>query len=61
MQRNKVITISSTRIVTILIISLMLITSGFIIMPRIPNLFAKDTYRVFVGIVGRSGNCPANI
>jgi hypothetical protein len=41
MKRNKIITISPTRIVAALIVFLMLVTAGFIIVPRISNPFAE--------------------
>jgi hypothetical protein len=55
MQRNKVITISPTRIVTILIVSLMLITAGFIVVPRIPNLFAQEPIGMTAEAAARAG------
>jgi hypothetical protein len=55
MQRNKVITISPTRIVTILIVSLMVITAGFIILPRIPNLFAQEPTGMTAEAAARAG------
>ena len=55
MQRNKEITISPTRIVTILIVSLMLITAGFIIVPRIPNLFAQEPIGMTAEAAARTG------
>ena len=42
MKHNKVITISPTLIVTVLIVFLMLVTAGFIIWSRLPALFQRE-------------------
>ena len=42
MKHNKVITISPTRIVTVLIVFLMLVTAGFILWTRLPALFQHE-------------------
>ncbi len=55
MKRNKEIIISPTRIVTILIVSLMLVTAGFIIVPRIPNLFAQEPIGMTAEAAARAG------
>jgi hypothetical protein len=55
MKRNKEIIISPTRIVTILIVSLMLVTTGFIIVPRIPNLFAQEPIGMTAEAAARAG------
>jgi hypothetical protein len=55
MKRNKEIVISPTRIVTILIVSLMLVTAGFIIVPRIPNLFAQEPIGITAEAAARAG------
>lgn len=41
MKRNKIITITPTRVVTALIIFLMVVTAGFILVPRLSNPFAE--------------------
>ncbi|MCG2784771.1 MAG: hypothetical protein L6461_06660 [Anaerolineae bacterium] len=55
MKRNKEIVISPTRIVTILIVSLMLVTASFIIVPRIPNLFAQEPIGMTAEAAARAG------
>lgn len=55
MQRKKVITISPTRVVTVLIVSLVLVTAGFIIVPRIPNLFVQEPIGMTAEAAARAG------
>ena len=55
MKRNKEIVISPTRVVTALIIFLMLVTAGFIIVPRIPNLFAQELTGMTAEAAARAG------
>ena len=42
MKRNKEIVIRPTRVVTALIVFLMLVTAGFIIVPRIPTCLPRN-------------------
>lgn len=55
MQRKKVITISPTRVVIVLIVFLILVTAGFIIGPRIPNPFAKEPSNMTAEAAARTG------
>jgi hypothetical protein len=55
MKQKKEIVISPTRIVTILIVSLMLVTIGFIIVPRIPNLFPQESTGMTAEVAARAG------
>jgi len=55
MQRKKVITISPTRVVTVLIVSLVLVTAGFIIAPRISSWFVKEPTGMTAEAAARAG------
>ncbi len=55
MKRKKEIVIRPTRVVTALIIFLMLVTAGFIIVPRIPNLFAQEPTGMTAEAAARAG------
>ncbi len=55
MKRKKEIVIRPTRVITALIIFLMLVTAGFIIVPRIPNLFAQEPTGMTAEAAARAG------
>jgi len=55
MKRNKVITVSPTRVVTTLIVFLILVTAGFVIVPRIPALFAQESTDMTAEAAARAG------
>lgn len=55
MKQKKEIVISPTRIVTILIVSLMLVTASFIVAPRIPKLFAQERIGLTAESAARAG------
>jgi hypothetical protein len=55
MNSKKEIVISPTRIVTSLIVFLVLVTAGFIVVPRIPTVFAQKPADVTAEAAARSG------
>jgi len=55
MKRNKEIVIRPTRVVTALIVFLMLVTAGFIIVPRIPMLFPQESNGLTAEAAARAG------
>ena len=55
MKHNKEIVISPTRVVTALIVFLMLVTAGFIIVPRIPTLFPQESNGLTAEAAARAG------
>lgn len=55
MKRKKEIVIRPTRVVTALIVFLMLVTAGFIIAPRLPNLFIQEPIGMTAEAAARAG------
>ena len=55
MKRNKGITIRPIRIVTGLIVFLMLVTAGFILVPRLPSWFAQEPAGMTAETAARAG------
>jgi hypothetical protein len=55
MKRKKEIVIRPTRVVTALIIFLMLVTAGFIFVPRIPTWFAQEPIGMKAEAAARAG------
>lgn len=55
MKRSKVITITPTRLVITLIVFLMVVTAGFILVPRISNPFAEKPIGMTAEAAARAG------
>ena len=55
MKNKKEIVISPTRVVTALIVFLMLATAGFVIVPRIPNVFEQKSTGLTAEAAARAG------
>jgi hypothetical protein len=55
MKNKKEIVISPTRLVTILIVFLILVTAGFVLAPRIPNFFVQKSTGLTAEAAARAG------